>query len=92
MKELIDKEDVLKLLYDVKDNPSIPKNYGTIMDLIIQVRSIPVLLDVDYASEKFLEKYHQTCFEIECEGHCENCGHQKFKNYVIDILGGKPYV
>lgn len=88
MKELIAKEDVLKLLYDIKENPDIPKNYGTIMDLIFQVRAIPVQLDVDHAAKKFLEKCRQTCFEIECDGDCISCGHQHFKEFVIDTIKG----
>lgn len=88
MMELIAKEDILKLLYDVKDNPDIPKNYGTIMDLIRQVRDIPPQLDVDQAASDFLEKYHQTCFEIECEGNCVDCGHQRFKEFVMDTIKG----
>ncbi len=31
MNDLISKEKVLELLYEIKDNDDIPKNYGTIL-------------------------------------------------------------
>ena len=40
--DLISREEVLKLLYEIKDNNSIPKNYGTILDIIREVRMIPI--------------------------------------------------
>lgn len=39
--DLISREDVLKLLYEIKDDNSIPKNYGTILDIINRVRELP---------------------------------------------------
>lgn len=41
MNDLISKEKVLELLYEVKNNDDIPKNYGTILDIIRQVRKLP---------------------------------------------------
>ena len=38
--DLISREAVLKLLYEIKDDDSIPKNYGTILDIIRKVRDI----------------------------------------------------
>lgn len=38
--DLIRREAVLELLYGIKDDDSIPKNYGTILDLIKKVRDI----------------------------------------------------
>lgn len=40
--DLISREEVLKLLYEIKDDNSIPKNYGTILDIIREVRMIPI--------------------------------------------------
>lgn len=39
--ELIKKEDVLNLLYGFKDDDNIPKNYGTLLDIIRFVRVMP---------------------------------------------------
>ena len=39
--EYIKKEDVLKIIYDIKENKDIPKNYGTLIDIIQQVRNLP---------------------------------------------------
>ena len=38
--DLIDKDKVLKILYEVKDNDT-PVNRGTIMDIIRRVRELP---------------------------------------------------
>lgn len=39
--EYIKKEDVLKIIYDIKENKDIPKNYGTLLDIIRQIRKLP---------------------------------------------------
>ena len=41
MTEYIKKEDVLKIIYDIKENKDIPKNYGTLIDIIQLVRKLP---------------------------------------------------
>lgn len=41
MAEYIGKEEVLKIVYDIKENKEIPKNYGTLLDIIRLVRNIP---------------------------------------------------
>lgn len=38
--DLISKNEVLELLYEIKDNRDIPKNYGIILDIIRQVRNM----------------------------------------------------
>lgn len=38
--EMIKKKEVLDLLYKIKDNDMIPKNYGTILDIIRNIRDI----------------------------------------------------
>lgn len=40
MTEYIKKEDVLKIIYDVKENKDVPKNYGTLIDIIQQIRNL----------------------------------------------------
>lgn len=47
MGDLISRNDVLELLYEVKDDDTIPKNYGTILDIIRKVREIPMAFDVE---------------------------------------------
>lgn len=39
--DVIPKRKVLELLYNIKDSEDIPKNYGTILDIIRQVRELP---------------------------------------------------
>ena len=39
--EYIKKEDVLEILYNIKENKDVPKNYGTLLDIIRLVRNLP---------------------------------------------------
>ncbi|MBM6685454.1 hypothetical protein H9X90_05480 [Faecalicatena contorta] len=48
---LISQESVLEILYEIKDNDAIPKNYGTILDVIRKVRDLPVVsINQDFES------------------------------------------
>lgn len=87
--ELVKKDDILELLYEIKDNPDTPKNYGTLLDIISKVRGIPAVINSDDARKKIHKKYHETCDRIECDYDCENCGHQELRFYMIDILKGE---
>ena len=51
MCDVIRRDDVLELLYEIKDDDSAPKNYGTILDLIRRVREIPVVFDKEKLNE-----------------------------------------
>lgn len=44
--DIINRNDVLELLYEIKDDDTVPKNYGTILNLIRKVRKIPTAFDV----------------------------------------------
>lgn len=41
MAEYIEREAVLKIIYDIKENKEIPKNYGTVLDIIRLIRNHP---------------------------------------------------
>lgn len=49
--DLISRTAVLQILYDVKDDDDTPKNYGTLLDIIRQIRELPVAFD----KEKVIE-------------------------------------
>lgn len=49
--EYIKKEDVLKFIEDIKCNPDIPKNYGTLLDIMRYIRKMPTY-DVDKVAKK----------------------------------------
>lgn len=53
--DLIRRVAVLKLIEDIKCNPEVPKNYGTLLDIMRAVREIPAAYDVDKVVER-LEK------------------------------------
>lgn len=69
MNDLISKEKVLELLYEVKNNDDIPKNYRTILDIIRQVRELPTFQfmdiyeienDIEPVSKEFLKDCKRT--------------------------------
>ena len=43
---------VLKLIEDIKQNPEIPKNYGTLLDIMRAVETMPAAYDVDKVVEE----------------------------------------
>ncbi len=45
--DLIRRVSVLKLIEDIKMNPEIPKNYGTLLDIMREVRKIPAIPDLE---------------------------------------------
>lgn len=50
--DLISRTAVLQILYDVKDDDDTPKNYGTLLDIIRQIRELPVAFDKEQVIEK----------------------------------------
>ena len=53
--DLISRDEVLKLLYEIKDDNSIPKNYGTILDIIREVRMMPTAFDKEKVMNEIKE-------------------------------------
>lgn len=49
--DLIRRSDVLRLIEDIKINPEIPKNYGTLLDILRQVREISSLGQIPVKTE-----------------------------------------
>lgn len=49
--EYIKKEDILKFIEDIKCNKDVPKNYGTLLDIMRYIRKMPTY-DVDKVIEK----------------------------------------
>lgn len=81
--DLISRELVLKLVEDIKMNPEIPKNYGTLLDIMREIRKIPAAYDVDKVVERLEEYAHSNICKTHEHGcpyltnddvSCENCG------------------
>lgn len=53
--DLISRKEVLELLYEIKDDNSIPKNYGTILDIIREVRMMPTAFDKEKVMNEIKE-------------------------------------
>lgn len=63
MDEYIKKEDVLKIIYDIKENKDIPKNYGTLIDIIQQIRNLPSDEAIRLSEIKAVEEFAETLKE-----------------------------
>lgn len=50
--DLISRKAVLHILYDIKDDDNVPKNYGTVLDIIRKIRKLPTAFD----KEKVIEE------------------------------------
>jgi len=50
--DLISKNEVLKIIEGIKCDDSIPKNYGTLLDIMRQIRNIPIAYNVDRVMEQ----------------------------------------
>ena len=56
--DLISRQAVLKLLYEIKGDSCIPKNYGTILDIIRNARNIPTAFDKEKVIEELQKHSH----------------------------------
>lgn len=57
--DLISRSAVLQILYDVKDDDDTPKNYGTLLDIIRQIRELPVAFDKEKVMAELYKKYNK---------------------------------
>lgn len=73
--DIINRNDVLELLYEIKDDDTVPKNYGTILNLIRKVRKIPTAFDV----EKIID-------EIRSVPH--GFYNMEVENEIVEIIEG----
>lgn len=88
--DLISRGAVLKLIEDIKENPNTPKNYGTLLDIMREVRNIPTAYDVDKVIE-YLKGYEKQTLEAmklteECTGISLNTLFIK-RNSRLDTIG-----
>lgn len=70
--DLISRELVLKLVEDIKMNPEIPKNYGTLLDIMREIRKIPAAYDVDKVVERLEEMRDTITHNISLNSQGEN--------------------
>ena len=73
MSDLISRKAVLKLIEDIKVDKDIPKNYGTLLDIMSVIRNMPTAYDVDKVMEQVKE----------CERYVYDAVSDE-DNYVID--------
>jgi hypothetical protein len=73
--DLIRKSDVLKLIEDIKCNRDVPKNYGTLLDIMQMIRSLPTAYDVDKVVQELEERIEQTfCESLSRNGNNRDAG------------------
>ena len=57
MSYLISRKAVLKLIEDIKVDKDIPKNYGTLLDIMSVIRNMPTAYDVDKVVEHLTKRF-----------------------------------
>ena len=75
--DLIKKGDVIKLIEDIKCDNSIPKNYGTLLDIINHITVIPAAYSVENVVEA-LSKDIEPNVDSDTGEHCNN--------WVVDMV------
>lgn len=74
--DLIRKSDVLKIIEDIKCDDSIPKNYGTLLDIMKQIRGLP-----DVRQKELEEQEWKGCLF-----------RYKNKLRMLHIIKNEPYI
>ncbi len=69
--DLISRTEVLKLIENIKENRNLPKNYGTLLDIMWKIRKIPTAYDVDKVVDQL--ELHKNCYEAKAAKYDE-CG------------------
>lgn len=74
--EYVKKDDILKFIEDIKCNDNVPKNYGTVLDIMLYIRSMAAY-DVDKVIQQLEEliSFHESYVEAltkEIEGKRES--------------------
>lgn len=75
--ELIRKGDIIKLIEDIKDNISIPKNYATLVYIINLITVIPEAYSIENVIEALRKDIEDN---VDCDTG-ENCD-----NWVVDMV------
>lgn len=65
-KTYIEHEAVLKIIYDIKENKEIPKNYGTLLDIIRSIRNLPTADVVEVVRCKDCEYWGGVIYGFVC--------------------------
>ena len=87
MSDLISRKAVLKLIEDIKVDKDIPKNYGTLLDIMSVIRNMPTAYDVDKVVEQLEEArdelLHSTDYNNDIINYCLD-----WFDMAIDIVKG----
>ena len=89
MVEYIDKEEVLKIIYDIKENKEIPKNYGTLLDIIRLVRNIPTADVVEVKQIEIIRDDLKWWLETNTEKGVVHIPKFVVENMIAKMDGGK---
>lgn len=90
MSEYVRKDDVLFLIEEIKCNNDIPKNYGTLLDIMRKIREMPAL-DLESVIEQLEKEKEESYYKATSKGgrgngksiaYGENLAYQK----ALEIL------
>lgn len=75
--ELVRKGDIIKLIEDIKCDNSIPKNYGTLLDIINHITVMPAAYSVDNVVEALSK---------DIEPNVDSDTGEPCNNWVVDMV------
>lgn len=87
--DLIKRESVLKLIEDIKCNPDLPKNYGTLLDIMREVRGIPAVYDSENIIKVNMERSEEDCGGWIYCGDGENLPAEPFA-CIVTVIDTEP--
>ena len=88
--DLISRTEVLKLIEDIKCNRDVPKNYGTLLDIMRKIRKLPTAYSVEKVVEQVEDKREEMVNDTEYDNNTVNY-YLQYADEFIDIVlnGGK---
>lgn len=78
---LIEIEKVLLIIEEIKENREIPKNYGTLLDIMRKIRQLPTI-DAEPVVHGHWE-YIEGGIILQSHYKCSACGTKRFEHWVM---------
>lgn len=92
--DLISRSSVLKIIEEIKCSNNVPKNYGTLLDILQAVRNLPTAYDVDKVVRQFEKEnaeMREAIRKLLCSEYgssCEFCIQDSNDNAKCRKVGG----
>ena len=88
--DLISRKAVLHILYDIKDDDNVPKNYGTVLDIIRKIRKLPTAFDKEKVILELSKKRYEALKmrddeNTSCTTELKSFWHSRLEAYTLAI-------